>query len=89
MTNLTPASTALFIALAQDAGNWGGTPLIDVSEAEKGNLSDLKSKDLLSTMVDDGCTFAYFTDAGVALAMTLDPTLTLEDFGRYPEVADL
>lgn len=89
MTNLSPASTDLFLSLAQDAGNWSGTPLVEVSKSEEGNLTDLKVKGLLKTMTDEGCTFAYFTDAGVALAMQLDPTLTVEDFGRFPEVADL
>jgi hypothetical protein len=68
MNNLTPASLSLFIALADDAGNWSGTPMIDVTPAERGNLTDLKTKGLLTTGEDEGVMFAWFTDAGKALA---------------------
>lgn len=65
---LTTASLKLFLSLANDAGNWSGTPLLEVNETEKGNLTDLKAKGLITTMTDDGCVFACFTDAGIALA---------------------
>lgn len=71
MTNLTAASTALFTALAVDADNWGGNPLVDVTEAEKGNLTDLKAKGLLTTFTDRGDSFASFTPEGRALAADL------------------
>lgn len=67
-TDLTPASLALFLDLARDADNWSGTPLIDVTDAERGNLTDLKVKGLLTTFEDRGDAFAVFTDAGNALA---------------------
>ena len=68
---LTDASRELFIALAEDSGNWSGTPLVEVDEAGKGNLTDLKRKGLLITGEDEGCTFAYFTQAGSDLAAEL------------------
>jgi hypothetical protein len=65
---LTPASHALFIAYAMDAGNWGGTPLVGGnvggSKADAGNLTDLKQKGLLETFDDAGDAFVLFTDAG-------------------------
>jgi hypothetical protein len=69
--NITPDSLNLFLALANDADNWGGTPLLELSPAERGNLTQLKQADLLTTFTDpeDGCVFAEFTDAGVALAV--------------------
>lgn len=70
-TNITPDSLKLFLALANDAGNWGGNPLLELSPAERGNLTQLKQADLLTTITDpdDGCVFAEFTEAGVALAV--------------------
>lgn len=69
---LTPASLALFLAYAKDAKNWNGTPLVGgnvgASPADKGNLTDLKTKGLVETFRDDGCTWLEFTDAGKALA---------------------
>lgn len=76
---LTPASLALFLSLAEDAPNWSGSPLVTVSPAEKGNLTNLKTLGLIETFVDEGCSFAVFTDAGKAFAAEhgIDPsTLT-------------
>ena len=69
---LTPASKELFESLVEDAGNWSGTPLVTVSPAERGNLTHLKKLGLLDTFVDEGCSFAYFTEAGKALADELN-----------------
>lgn len=66
---LTPATLELFLGLAEDASNWSGMPLITVTPQQKGNLTHLKQRGLLNTMVeDDGCAFALFTKAGVAFA---------------------
>jgi hypothetical protein len=74
---ITPASLNLFLSLAEDAPNWSGTPLVEVSEAEKGNLTQLKRAGLIRTMEDRGDIFATFTDAGKALAA--EHNLTVED----------
>jgi len=66
--NLTPDSLALFDALANDANNWSGTPLIWITPAQRGNLTNLKRSGLLTTFNSDGDMFANFTDAGMALA---------------------
>jgi len=70
MTNLTPASQELFDRIVADAPDWAGTPLLDVlTPAERGNLTDLKVKGLISTQVDDDspdCVWVYITDAGIA-----------------------
>jgi len=66
--NLTPRSLDLFLELAHDAGNWSGTPLVEVTPAERGNLTHLKVAGLLTTHTDEGDTFAAFTSAGRALA---------------------
>lgn len=65
---LTPASLELFKALAEDAPNWSGTPPCWVTKEERGNLTQLKRAKLLATFVDEGDSFAFFTQAGVALA---------------------
>lgn len=65
---ITAASLDLFLSLADDADNWSGTPLVEVSAAEKGNLTQLKVEGLIKTMTDSGDVFAYFTDTGKALA---------------------
>ena len=66
--SLTPESLALFLALAKDAGNWSGSPMVDVTPAQRGNLTQLKRAGLLTTFVDEGIAFADFTPAGIALA---------------------
>jgi hypothetical protein len=72
---LTPDSLDLFLGLAEDASNWSGTPLVTVSAGQRGNLTHLKKLGLIETFVDEGCTFAIFTDAGKALAVEhgIDP----------------
>ncbi len=66
--NLTQDSFNLFIALASDAENWMGQPIIDITKEQRGNLTDLKKKNLLTTFHDEGCEWAIFTDEGIALA---------------------
>jgi hypothetical protein len=70
-TAITEASKNLFVALAKDAGNWSGTPMLDISPAERGNLTQLKKAGLLTTFRSDSWDFVDFTDAGVAFAATL------------------
>jgi hypothetical protein len=65
---MTPATEKLFKELADDAGNWSGTPLLDISSAQRGNLTDLKKLGLVTTWRDEGCDWVNFTDAGKALA---------------------
>lgn len=65
---LTTESHNLFMSFAKDADNWGGTPLVDITPAQKGNLTDLKSKGLLVTIKSDGNMFVDFTDEGKAYA---------------------
>ena len=67
-SDLSPGSLELFLGLAEDASNWSGTPLVTVDAAGKGHLTDLKKRGLLDTFVDEGCSFATFTEAGIALA---------------------
>jgi hypothetical protein len=71
-TNLTSASLDLFLAYAEDAGNWSGNPWVDgnvsLDAAGRGNLTDLKRKGLLQTFTDDGDAYIVFTDAGKTLA---------------------
>lgn len=72
---ITEKSQELFKALAQDAGNWGGSPMLGgnvvESKEERGNLTQLKRAGLLSTQKSDGEVFVYFTEAGKAYAATL------------------
>lgn len=77
---LTPASLALFTALANDAANWSGTPPLGCNvatdNAARGNVADLKKKGLLTTQKDEGQTWVYFTAAGKALAAELNIQLS-------------
>ena len=65
---MTPNTEKLFKELADDAGNWSGTPLLDITAAQRGNLTDLKKLGLITTFKSDGWDFVDFTDAGKALA---------------------
>jgi hypothetical protein len=58
----------LFLALANDAGNWAGTPMVDITKEQRGNLTQLKTANLIETFTDDYATWADFTDAGKELA---------------------
>lgn len=70
--NITATSLKVFLAYADDACNWNGTPLVGGNvggdKAERGNLTQLKQAGLITTDFDEGCTWIYFTDAGVTLA---------------------
>lgn len=69
---LTADSESLFRSLVDDAGNWSGTPIVELTSAQKGNMTDLKRNGLLTTQADRGCTFAYFTAQGIELAKELN-----------------
>ena len=71
MIDLTPASLALFKSLVEDAGNWSGTPLVEVDVHERGNLTQLKRRGLLTTFTDRNDVFAVFTDKGRLFAELL------------------
>ena len=75
---LTPASAAMLMAYVDDAPNWGGEPLlggnIPFTAADRGNLTDLKRKGLLTTFSDAGDEWVQFTPAGLALAAELAAT---------------
>lgn len=70
--NLSAEALAYFLALAGDAGNWAGQPLIGgnvpTTKATEGYLTDLKKKGFVTTTIDEGCTWCSFTDEGRALA---------------------
>lgn len=69
---ITDRSLEVFLAYAEDADNWGGTPLVGGNVGggteERGNLTQLKRAGLITTATDDGDVFVYFTEAGRALA---------------------
>lgn len=79
-TDLTPASIDLFKSLVKMAPDWSGSPLVEVTRQERGNLTDLKVKGLLTTQDSDGCMFANFLPAGVALATELGLAEYLADY---------
>ena len=70
--NITQDSLKVFLAYANDAGNWSGVPLVGGnvggSKQERGNLTQLKQAGLITTQSEDGDTWIYFTDAGKKLA---------------------
>jgi len=73
--NITERSKQLFIDYANDAGNWGGSPLVGGnvggSKEDRGNLTQLKQAGLVETEVDEGNTWLYFTDDGKTFAKQL------------------
>lgn len=74
-TTLTPASHSLFMEFAGDAGNWNGSPMVAITPAQRGNLTDLKTHGLLTTFTDEGITWVNFTDAGLAYAAQFGVTI--------------
>jgi molybdenum-dependent DNA-binding transcriptional regulator ModE len=72
MLYLSEQSLRLFLAYAEDAENWAGTPLVDGnvrgSKEGRGNLTDLKKKGLITTFQHNKEMFVEFTDAGIELA---------------------
>ena len=71
---ITEKSLQLFLAYANDAGNWSGTPLVGGNIAQtpedNGNLTQLKKAELLKTEDDgEGNIWIYFTEAGKTLAL--------------------
>lgn len=72
---ITEASKALFIEIAKDAGNWGSmVPTdgnIDMTGAQRGNLTQLKKAGLVFTERYDGSAWVMFTEAGTAYAAEL------------------
>jgi len=69
---ITDKSKSLFLAYANDAGNWSGTPLVGGnvggSKEDRGNLTQLKVAGLIETWNDEGHTWLRFTEAGVKFA---------------------
>lgn len=72
---LTTESTNLFISFVEDAPNWSGQPMVDITKEQRGNLSDLKRKGLVETFRDEGCDWIIFTPSGTAFASELGYTL--------------
>jgi hypothetical protein len=68
---ITTESLRVFLAYANDADNWSGTPLVGGnvggSKEERGNLTQLKQAGLIKTFNDDGV-WIQFTTEGKALA---------------------
>ncbi len=75
---LTTKVHAYFMAHAEDAPNWGGTPMVGGNThqglAENGYLTDLKKKGLVTTQVDREqgkpvVEWIYFTPIGKQYAL--------------------
>jgi hypothetical protein len=74
---LTAASLEVFTMYADDSENWDGNPWVSVgnvrlTKAQVGNLSDLVQKGLVEIENYDVNTYIVFTDAGEALAESLE-----------------
>lgn len=71
---MTAKSLELFLAYANDAGEWGGCPLVGGNvgqgKAARGNLTQLKKEGLLTTFESDNLAWVSFTQKGIALAAT-------------------
>ncbi len=68
---------ALFVLYAEDAGNWGGTPLVGGNvellslKQDRGLLTNLKRAGLITTFRAEGEMWVEFTAAGRDLAVSL------------------
>lgn len=75
--NITDKSLEIFKAYAEDACNWGGTPLVGGNvrpgeeKADRGNITQLKKAGLIETFNDEGHTWMDFTPKGVAFALSM------------------
>lgn len=85
LITLTPASLALFIALVEDSGNWSNMPMLDISAAERGNLTDLKKHGLLHTDRDEGIDWVIFDFAAGTRVTDGDNTFDLVKHLRHSE----
>ena len=72
---MTEATKTLFIELVNDAGEWDGRPLIGgnvtLTKEQRGNLTNMKRLDLITTHFCEGCTWVTFTDKGRHAAFAL------------------
>jgi len=68
--NITEASRQLFQSLAEDAGNWGRTPYLELTKEECGNLTQLKKAGLVFTENDDHGEILIFTEVGKSWALS-------------------
>jgi hypothetical protein len=70
--NITEASKKLFLDLANDAGNWNGTPGLGCNVPSdrhtRGNVTQLKRAGYVTTFKDEGITWVQFTVEGKAFA---------------------
>ncbi len=66
--NLTPDALTLFLAYANDAGDWSGTPPVWQTSENNGHLTHLKRAKLVTTFKSNGEMWVSFTEAGRALA---------------------
>ena len=62
--NLTPKSEELFKQFCDSTWDWSGTPLLEITSNQRGNLTDLKRKGLVNTDTDEGCEWVHFTKKG-------------------------
>jgi hypothetical protein len=91
MKTVTKDSLDLLVALAEDAPNWSGSPMLDISKEQRGNLTQLKREKILTTFKDDGVEFVSFN---LAIGESIEVTdgertfkLTISGDNRYPDVS--
>jgi hypothetical protein len=79
-TSLTASTISLFVELVNDAPNWSGNPLLDITKEQRGNLTQLKQAGVVETFKADGDQWVRFTEAGMLMAeqMGLD---SLREYG--------
>ena len=70
---LTSGTYKVFMLYANDADNWSGNPWVSdgnvqLTGAQRGNLSDLVQKGLLTVEDSYGQKYVQFTEAGKAYA---------------------
>ena len=68
---LTPESQNLFNQFVESSWDWDGTPMLDITSQQRGNLTQLKVAGLITTFEHDGIDFVKFTPAGYEYAASL------------------
>jgi hypothetical protein len=66
--SISDKSLSLFIKFAKDASNWSGTPMVDITKEQRGNLTQLKKAGLVTTFRSDDWDYVQFTPLGIQLA---------------------
>ncbi len=79
---MTEKTAELLEKLGRAGHNWGGTPMLDLTKSERGNLTQLKKLGLLTTFRENGAEFVWFYEIGLNLLLS-EYQIDLYETGCY------